>query len=303
MLMCEGISREGVGGKLRRVRPQTECTCASCEVVFLKDTDQLRDGRKNYCSKECCSIGHRKPVVQKQCPKCGVGHELSGTFCSHACANSRGPRTEEFKEKVRRALSKGRKTEFICDGCGDIGVKHPKHLKKNGKNFCSRACYITFRPVPSLAKSLPICLECNNPVKDIKRSYCSIKCKTLHTRRDKIAKWLRYEMRHTYNERIPEYIRDYMLEDVNSKCEGCGWSKVNPVTGRVPLQVNHKDGNPCNHDRENLELLCGACHSITTTYCSLNWGKGRKSRKTILRKDIEEFERIRKVWDSNPRDP
>ena len=40
----------------------------------------------------------------KICPKCGVEHIKSGTFCSRACANSRGPRSDEFKTKVRQKL-------------------------------------------------------------------------------------------------------------------------------------------------------------------------------------------------------
>ena len=37
----------------------------------------------------------------KICPKCKTNHEKSGVFCSRACANSRGKRTEDFKNKVR----------------------------------------------------------------------------------------------------------------------------------------------------------------------------------------------------------
>ena len=43
----------------------------------------------------------------KICPKCHNEHEKSGIFCSRTCANSRGPRTKEFKEKVSSRL-KGR---------------------------------------------------------------------------------------------------------------------------------------------------------------------------------------------------
>jgi len=40
----------------------------------------------------------------KTCPKCNIIHYKSGIFCSRACANSRGPRTEDFKNKVRSKL-------------------------------------------------------------------------------------------------------------------------------------------------------------------------------------------------------
>ena len=40
----------------------------------------------------------------KTCPKCNVIHQKSGIFCSRSCANSRGKRTEDFKNKVRTKL-------------------------------------------------------------------------------------------------------------------------------------------------------------------------------------------------------
>lgn len=44
----------------------------------------------------------------KICPKCNIEHNLNGTFCSRQCANSRGERTIEFKNKISKKL-KGRK--------------------------------------------------------------------------------------------------------------------------------------------------------------------------------------------------
>ena len=41
----------------------------------------------------------------KICPKCQTLHECNGLFCSRKCANSRGPRSEEFKKAVRSKLS------------------------------------------------------------------------------------------------------------------------------------------------------------------------------------------------------
>lgn len=40
----------------------------------------------------------------KNCPKCNTLHYKSGIFCSRQCANSRGPRSEDFKNKVRSKL-------------------------------------------------------------------------------------------------------------------------------------------------------------------------------------------------------
>ena len=59
----------------------------------------------------------------------------------------------------------------------------------------------------------------------------------------------------------------------------CGWSERNPITKKVPIQMEHIDGNSENNSIENLELLCPNCHSLTPTFGALNKGRGRKNRK------------------------
>lgn len=55
--------------------------------------------------------------MKKICPKCGDEHEKSGKFCSRSCANSRGPRTQEFKDAVSKKL---RTTFNECVVCGKM---------------------------------------------------------------------------------------------------------------------------------------------------------------------------------------
>lgn len=64
-----------------------------------------------------------------------------------------------------------------------------------------------------------------------------------------------------------------------ARCSKCGWSKTNPTTGKVPLTVNHKDGDATHTVPENLELLCPNCHALTPNYGALNKGRGRKGRR------------------------
>ena len=60
----------------------------------------------------------------------------------------------------------------------------------------------------------------------------------------------------------------------------CSWDVVNQWTGKVPIELNHIDGNPENHSLENVELVCPNCHSLSPFTKSR--GKGRKWRKTIF---------------------
>jgi 5-methylcytosine-specific restriction endonuclease McrA len=77
------------------------------------------------------------------------------------------------------------------------------------------------------------------------------------------------------------HIRKYLFELHKSKCQLCGWSQVSQSTGKVPLEIDHKDGDYRNNRIENLQLICPNCHSLTATYKSQNKGKGRNRKYYI----------------------
>lgn len=74
---------------------------------------------------------------------------------------------------------------------------------------------------------------------------------------------------------ISNHIRRCLFEKYESSCAECGWCKVNKYSGKIPLEIEHIDGNYLNNLEDNLVLLCPNCHSLTPTYRSLNKGKGR----------------------------
>lgn len=85
-------------------------------------------------------------TILKNCPKCNKEHNKPGIFCSRSCGNSRGPRTDEFKNTVREKLS-GRighalgklvvpRIERACSDCGKLFT-----IKiTNNKKYCSNSC-------------------------------------------------------------------------------------------------------------------------------------------------------------------
>lgn len=79
-------------------------------------------------------------------------------------------------------------------------------------------------------------------------------------------------------------MRKYLIEQSNYCCSKCGWGETNPITQVSPLVLNHIDGDSTNNKIENLEILCPNCDSLTTTYKSLNKGRGRYSRMERYRK-------------------
>jgi len=58
------------------------------------------------------------------------------------------------------------------------------------------------------------------------------------------------------------------------QCELCGWAQK-ATDGRLPLELDHINGD--NHDNrlQNLRILCPNCHSLQSTHR----GKNRKKQK------------------------
>jgi 5-methylcytosine-specific restriction endonuclease McrA len=98
-----------------------------------------------------------------------------------------------------------------------------------------------------------------------------------------IQRWLAGEVAGGRGEgAVSKHIRRWLFERSGGKCEQCGWSRVHPITGLIPLTVNHRDGDSENHRPENLELLCPGCHALTPNYGKLNVGRGRRKRREKL---------------------
>lgn len=67
------------------------------------------------------------------------------------------------------------------------------------------------------------------------------------------------------------------------KCEGCGeteWVCKKEIQ-KIPLELHHKNGNPHDHRKENLEILCPNCHTFTETYRGKNKAITKAKQKEI----------------------
>lgn len=112
--------------------------------------------------------------------------------------------------------------------------------------------------------------------------YCSLKCQHEYQTGQEIKKWLDgLDNPINTNGLLRPWARKYVFKINNSKCAMCGWSRINTSTGKIPLEIDHVDGNYKNNVLSNLRLLCPNCHSLTSTYKNSNKGNGRARRKKM----------------------
>lgn len=179
---------------------------------------------------------------------------------------------------------------YICNYCKQEFVPKYKEYSK----FCSHSCAAKYNNAKRGIKSgIIYCLNCEKEIetkryRSSKRMFCSNKCSLEYREKEYIKKWLNGEVSGS-NEKDPQhpsnYVRNYMLKKANYMCMDCGWSKVNPYSNTIPLELDHIDGHSENNRPENLRILCPCCHSLTPFYGSLNNGNGRRKFIELWRKE------------------
>lgn len=131
-----------------------------------------------------------------------------------------------------------------------------------------------------------VCRNCGNALQKWQSKYCSNKCQADYQYKQCIREWKSNSSRgnrRVATKNICRHLKRYFIEIHGERCSLCGWKKRHAVTRRVPLEMDHIDGDASNNTESNLRIVCPNCHSLTVHFRNLNRTRGREWRIKYLK--------------------
>ena len=90
-----------------------------------------------------------------------------------------------------------------------------------------------------------------------------------------------------------DYKRIMVILDQDQRCNKCNLSEW--LDSKIPLEIDHIDGDNKNDDRNNLEALCPNCHAQTSTFRGRNKKQGKFPASNIFYIKYKQLGNIRKT--------
>ena len=224
------------------------CVCGK----ECKDVRGL-NGHKTYCRQAGGKLYHEILTPEAK-QRWKIGHTKAGEV--------------RRKQELERA-----KTKIIIK-CKREECQNP--VSPDGRYFCSQSCSAIFNNTGKIKIPRKLCVFCG---KEGTQEYCSGKCRIKHRWQIDKERWFAGENNFTWS-----YAYKALVEFRGKSCELCGWAEVHLITGNIPTEFHHIDGDNTNNRRNNVQLLCPNCHSLTPNFGSLNKMHERREAKLRGRK-------------------
>jgi rubredoxin len=126
------------------------------------------------------------------------------------------------------------------------------------------------------------CKNCGNEIPK-RNVFCNNSCQKQYENKTQIEKWLNGEsIIRKGGTTIPQWMRNYLLNESGHKCTKCGWNEINPYTNKSPLDIDHIDGDAYNNLKDNLRVLCPNCHSLEKTFKNVGNRKSTRNYRNKL---------------------
>lgn len=153
----------------------------------------------------------------------------------------------------------------FCGYCG-------KSVTGKNRKFCDSSCAAKCNNRKRKPKANAFCSFCGKAAKRPENKYCCYSCAARGRRQEAIELYLRGEVVPG-----PAFLKSYLKDIRGEQCVICGLTEW---TGqKVPLVLDHIDGNSDNNHISNLRLVCGNCDMLLPTHKSKNRGNGRVYRR------------------------
>lgn len=172
---------------------------------------------------------------------------------------------EKTRQRQQERIKKYMLNPSLCKNCDEI-LAYEKRTSK----FCNRSCSAAFNNAEKSKSSKKEivsieCLSCGSITTNSK--YCNNICQQNY----------QWELSKSKVSKLSHgRLKKLLIETHGHKCQICNLDSWR--NQKIPIEMDHIDGNNENNDLSNLRLLCPNCHAQTPTYKAKNKGNGRIHR-------------------------